>query len=135
MTFSRFSTVFLFAVFLMSGPVVASEEDEIARQNITKRFPELLPADIRTTPVPGLYEINLGAQITYISANGNYLLQGDLYDAESQENLTELRRTTVRVDAIAKIGESSMIVFAPEEVKHTDYGFHGYRLWLLPEVA
>ncbi|WP_207003479.1 DsbC family protein [Trinickia mobilis] len=46
---------------------------------------------IAKSPIAGLYEINLGTQIIYSDANGDYLLLGDLVDTKTRTNLTEAR--------------------------------------------
>lgn len=119
MAFPRLLAVSLLFVFAIVGPVLADEQDNVARQKIMARFPELSPVNIRPSPVPGLYEVRLGAQISYVSADGVYMLRGDIFDTESEENLTEMRRTKMRLEAIEEIGESSMIIFEPAEIKHT----------------
>src|SRR5580704_5496482 len=55
---------------------------------------KLLPAgskleDLRPSPIPGIYEFMQGAEISYLTADGKYFLDGNLYDMESRENLTE----------------------------------------------
>jgi thiol:disulfide interchange protein DsbC len=119
MSFLRSLTIFTIPFTLIWGPVVADEQDDQARQKILEQYPELDAVDIEPTPVDGLYEVRIGAQVSYITGDGRYLIQGDVYDVETDENLTEKRRTSVRLDSIEDIGESNMIVFAPEEVKHT----------------
>ncbi|NLP65358.1 DsbC family protein [Paraburkholderia sacchari] len=46
---------------------------------------------INKAPVAGLYEVNLGTQIIYSDANGDYVLTGDLVDTKARRNLTEAR--------------------------------------------
>jgi thiol:disulfide interchange protein DsbC len=46
---------------------------------------------IAKSPIPGLYEVNLGTQIIYSDANGDYVLLGDLVDTKNRTNLTEAR--------------------------------------------
>ena len=54
---------------------------------------------ISKSPIAGLYEINLGTQIVYSDANGDYLLLGDIVDAKTRKNLTEARLSeTNRID-------------------------------------
>jgi thiol:disulfide interchange protein DsbC len=50
---------------------------------------------ISRTPVAGLYEVNLGTQILYSDATGDYLLLGDLIEAKTRTNLTEERLAEV----------------------------------------
>lgn len=54
---------------------------------------------ITKSPVAGLYEVNLGSQIVYSDANGDYVLLGDLVDTKSRRNLTEARLADInRID-------------------------------------
>jgi thiol:disulfide interchange protein DsbC len=116
---AQWLTVSVWLSLAIVGPVLADGQEDVARQMILERYPELDPATIFPSPVSGLYEVSLGARISYVSADGAFLLQGDIFDAESEENLTEVRRTEVRIAALDEIGESSMIIFEPEQFKHT----------------
>jgi thiol:disulfide interchange protein DsbC len=46
---------------------------------------------VEASPVPGLYEVNLGPQIIYTDASGRYILSGELIDTQTGTNLTEAR--------------------------------------------
>src|SRR5260363_47887 len=51
------------------------------------------------TPVPGLYELNLGKAILYSDAQGAYLLIGKMVNAKTMENITDRRLTELnRID-------------------------------------
>jgi thiol:disulfide interchange protein DsbC len=89
------------------------------RTRIAARLPGVDPSDITASPIPGLYEVIAGAQILYASADGRYVLSGNVYDVETQENLTALRWRTVRSKALASVSESNMIVFGPPNAKMT----------------
>lgn len=108
------------AALLLSACNAGADDVPAAdRSRILETFPELSAGSIKPSPISGLYEIMLGGQISYVSADGRYLIQGDLYDALEERNLTESRREVARQAAINDIGESSMIVFRPGEVRHT----------------
>ncbi|MDS4029631.1 MAG: DsbC family protein [Candidatus Contendobacter sp.] len=78
------------------------------------------PDSVAPTAIPGLYEVVLGGQVLYLSEDGRFAVQGDMVDLGSRANLTENRRGELRGKAIAAVGESNMVVFAPEgPVKHT----------------
>lgn len=83
------------------------------RAAIAAKFPDVRPEQISESPVKGLYEVRIGAKIAYVSADGRYLLQGEIIDLDSDQNLTESRREGVRRDVLAGVSESSMIVFSP----------------------
>ncbi|HEY0681045.1 MAG TPA: DsbC family protein [Steroidobacter sp.] len=89
------------------------------RANIAKRFPDVAVNDVRPSPMAGIYEVSMGAEVAYVSADGRFLIAGDMYDMDSRTNLTENGRQKARVGALAKLDERDMIVFKPAKVKHT----------------
>jgi thiol:disulfide interchange protein DsbC len=85
---------------------------------------KLLPAgskleDLRPSPIPGIYEFVQGADVSYLTADGKYFLDGNLYDMHSRENLTEQLRTHARMAMIAAVPESEMLIFSPPNPKYT----------------
>lgn len=108
----------LFAAFglMMATLSWAGEGKEIARvrEALQQLIPNESPDAIEATPVPGLYEVTYGAQLFYVSADGRYLMNGDLVDLKGQTNLTEGRRARSRAKAIERLGTESLIVYRPE---------------------
>ena len=85
---------------------------------------KLLPAgtkleDLRPSPIPGIYEFVQGADVSYLTADGRYFLDGNLYDMKSRDNLTEELRTHARVALIGAVPESEMLIFSPPNPKYT----------------
>lgn len=89
------------------------------RAALSKRMPGSKPEDFRPTAVPGLYEYARGADILYLSADGRFALDGDLYDLDSEQNISERRRREARLALLGKVPESSMLVFGPRSARHT----------------
>src|SRR5215212_8291658 len=75
--------------------------------------------DVAVSPIPGVYEVTMGGLIAYVSADGRYLLSGNVYDLDSQENLTATRRNAARAKALASVPENQMIVYGPTNPKMT----------------
>jgi thiol:disulfide interchange protein DsbC len=46
---------------------------------------------VRSTPVPGLYEVVIGNDVVYTDATARYLVQGEIIDLKTGTNLTEQR--------------------------------------------
>lgn len=89
------------------------------RAEIARRL-EVRPEDIRPSPIPGLFEVQHGADIGYVSADGRHYIDGDLFDLQSHDNLTERRRQQARLARLAAFGDEAAIVFAPRgPVRHT----------------
>jgi thiol:disulfide interchange protein DsbC len=85
---------------------------------------KLLPAgskleDLRPSPIAGIYEFTQGAEISYLTADGKYFIDGNLYDMKSRDNLTEALRTHARLALINSVPESEMLIFSPPNPKYT----------------
>ena len=108
-------------VFVCAQIAIAGEVEDIT--NITKRLEKLAPQEkpdsIKSTAVPGLYEVIFGSEIFYVSADGRYVIQGALLDLDTNENMTESTRIALRQTAMNKLNESEMIVFSPDKPRHT----------------
>ena len=62
------------------------------RKNLTERLPNIPKIDeVSKTPMNGLYEVRMGSDIMYSDAEGNFLIQGNLFDVRQKRNLTEER--------------------------------------------
>ncbi len=71
----------------------AVANDASIRKNLGERLPLLGKIDeITKTPMPGIFEVRVGAELLYTDADGNFLLQGQLIDTKQQRNLTEERQ-------------------------------------------
>lgn len=67
-------------------------ESEI-RQSLQSKFPNIGKLEhVVKTPYGGLYEIVVGDQLLYTDAQGQYLFDGNVIDAQSRRDLTEERR-------------------------------------------
>jgi thiol:disulfide interchange protein DsbC len=91
------------------------------RVTLAKLLPGAKPEDIRPSPIPGVYEWANGAEIAYVSSDGKFAIDGDLYDLAKKDDLTEARRRDVRAKLLSEIPESDMLVFSPpaRDVKYT----------------
>ncbi len=101
--------------------------DELERQ-LTQRLKKILPDSrvtaVRPSPIAGLYEVQLGPDVLYMSEDGRYVFRGDLYDLDSRRNLSREVRNQGRARVFAELGPDDYIEFAPEgERKHTLYVF------------
>jgi thiol:disulfide interchange protein DsbC len=85
---------------------------------------KLLPAgskleDMRPSPIPGIYEFTQTAEVSYLTADGKYFLDGNVYDMATRENLTEALRTHARLAMISAVPESQMVIFSPKNPLYT----------------
>lgn len=85
----------LMITMLFSAPVIAADntsvDNNIAEQ-IRKALPTVPIAAVKTSPIPGLYELQVGSQIFYSDTSGRYLMRGGhILDMQEQKDLTQQR--------------------------------------------
>lgn len=117
----KFSTLLLALVITPVSLVHAEDADiKALRAALQERLPNAADASIKTTPLPGLYEVMAGSQVMYMTKDARYIIDGDLFDMQSKKNLTEDARGGIRLDALKSLGEENMLVYTPKgDVKHT----------------
>lgn len=101
-----------------SAKPVAAIPAEV-RARVVAKLPGASPGDVAPSPVPGLYEVIMGGLVAYVSADGKYLISGNVYDLDTQVNLTAARQNSARAKALAATSESNMIVYGPATAKMT----------------
>ncbi len=89
------------------------------QQTLQKVFPKLPGDAIQPSPIPGLYQILVAPRLFYVSADGKYVIDGDLINIESGENVSDTLRESLRVSAIDRMGEDAMIIYGPKKSEHT----------------
>jgi thiol:disulfide interchange protein DsbC len=85
---------------------------------IRKALGNIKPDVIEPAPIAGLYEVVVESHVIYLSADGRYMLQGELIDVQNRKSLTEPRRREIARGLLDSVSEDKMIVFKPEKVKH-----------------
>jgi len=89
------------------------------RARVVSKLDGAKPEDVGPSPIPGLYEVTMGGLIAYVSSDGKYLVSGNVYDLDTQVNLTASRRNAARAKALAAARDDQMIVFSPANAKMT----------------
>jgi thiol:disulfide interchange protein DsbC len=106
---------------LLAGAAQAAPS--VADMKVRAAVEALVPAakieSIRAAAMPGLYEVVVDGSEIYVSADGQYVMTGALWDAKAKANLTETSRAKRRGQELAAFGEERRIVFAAAKPKHT----------------
>jgi thiol:disulfide interchange protein DsbC len=91
--FKKFSVQLLTALSFSIFAFAANAQDATIRKNLTERLPNLPAIDeISKTAMPNLFEVRVnGTEIFYTDSEGNFLIQGSLFDTKARNNLTEER--------------------------------------------
>lgn len=69
----------------------ADQTTDKLKSTLQARIPDIQIKSISKAPVAGLYEVNVGTQMIYTDASGDYVIAGDLLDTKTRTNLSEAR--------------------------------------------
>jgi thiol:disulfide interchange protein DsbC len=119
MTFRPSFLLLSLAVAVAPFALRSGEPNPDPRIELARKIPGAKPEDLRASPIAGMYELTRGADIAYVSADGKYAIAGDLFDINSNDNLTEVKRRNARLSLLSAVPESEMLVFSPQNPKYT----------------
>ncbi len=84
------AALLLLSTALLSTPLLAQEAQ--IRKNLPARLPGFPAIDrVIKTPIPGLYEVNVGTEVYYTDAKGDHLIQGHILATKTRTDLTAQR--------------------------------------------
>jgi len=78
-----------------------AQDDEATK--VLSKLRQLQPAtkfdSVKTSPLPGLFEVAMGRNLAYVDASGRYWVFGHVWDMQSQTDMTQERMADLdRVD-------------------------------------
>lgn len=102
----------LLTALLLVVPVHAEDAATAKVRNaVNGLIPGEKPDSVTPAVIPGLYEVAYGPRVFFVSADGRYLISGDMFDIEEGTNLSEARRGKGRLAALESAGKDSMITY------------------------
>lgn len=106
------------ALGLAASVALAADPDQAIRATLTKLQPDMPIEAIAESPMNGLYQVHLkGGRMLYASADGQFLMQGNLYQMKGNDavNLTRQAESKGVAKEINAIPRNEMVVFSPKE--------------------
>jgi len=124
---NRFSDTFTrllaaLSLLFLAVSVHAADTDpqlEQARAKVAEMIDFIDPEDVNPSPIDGWYTIQKGMFLAYASADGRYVLMGDLFDVATKVNLSEQTRSNSRRELVSALTDDEAIMFSPAEVRHS----------------
>lgn len=115
------SGFFLTAVAADAKPVtvVTPAAEQMVRQAIKTLSANVQVDSIEPASMPGFYQVIASGQMVYVSADGKYLMHGDVVDLTKHSNLSDAGWANFRKKELATVPESARIVYSPKNPKYT----------------
>ncbi|MSQ66617.1 MAG: DsbC family protein [Gammaproteobacteria bacterium] len=103
-------------VALLACLPVHATDDAALIQRLSAKLKGVVPdagiTSVKPGPLPGTYEVLLGATVLYLSEDGRYVFRGDIFDLNTRLNITDQRREEARAKAFARLQPSDIIEFS-----------------------
>tara|TARA_B100001996_G_scaffold281033_1_gene221457 strand:+ start:568 stop:1269 length:702 start_codon:yes stop_codon:yes gene_type:complete len=111
-------------MFFSTAVLSNDEEDSLKEidfilQTLLEVFPGANDYSLDDSLVDGLYTVSIGSEVIYISKDGKFLIRGEIFDLQNSINLTEEKRILGRLDVMQGLDEQTMIIYEPDQIKHT----------------
>ena len=85
---------------------------------VQEAFPEVDITSVQPSPIPGLLQMAVGADLYYVSEDGEHFIMGDIFGLKSRKNLTETARNSARAGYLNGVSMEDGIVFAASDEQY-----------------
>jgi thiol:disulfide interchange protein DsbC len=117
-TLPRSITAALGVGLLLASVGALADEAAKIRAALGKLIPDHKVTSVRPTPIDGLFQVDVGPQVMYVTGDGRYLIDGAVIDLKTREDLSAKAEADARRRAMEGVGEDNMVVFAAPAPKH-----------------
>lgn len=104
-------------LLLASWSAMAAEYPEV-RERLEGLVGEEREIAIAESPLPGILQVRLGADIVYMSDDGRYLFQGRVLDLETRQDLTDQAMGEIRRELMGDLDRENLISFGPADAEY-----------------
>lgn len=107
---------------LLMTTAFADEAEEKDFNAVEKKVRTLVPnaktIAISETPIESILQVQINNDIIYVSADGEYLLQGQIMEIDTRTNITDQAKSGIRLGLLADLNRDQQISFSPEQPKY-----------------
>ena len=102
--------------FLGTGAFANAQAEQNIRTKMQQLMPDVAIESVSETPVPGLYQVARGTNVIYMTDDGHYIIQGDMYSTKNNElnNLTDEHRQIITKEIVDGIDPTTFIIYPAE---------------------
>ncbi len=104
----------------LAGTVLAADDAaRLVTDALHKIAPNAKVQSVAPSAVPGFYSAVADGHVVFISADGRYLIEGQVYDLAAHRSLTNDGLAEVRKEGLARIPADKRLTFAPPHPKYS----------------
>ncbi len=107
---------------LLMTTMDANAEDSKSFDAVEAKIRALAPnattIAISETPIEGMLQVQINSDIVYVTADGKYLVQGQIMEIDTKENITDQAKSGIRLELLDNVKLDEQISFSPEEPKY-----------------
>jgi thiol:disulfide interchange protein DsbC len=111
----------LVACWLMTTMNVNAEESkgfDTVEAKVRSLAPNATTIAISETPIEGILQVQINSDIVYVTADGKYLVQGQIMEIDTKANITDQAKSGIRMSLLDNVKLDEQISFSPEEPKY-----------------
>ena len=111
----------LLAGVLMTTAYAGSIEEKdfnAVEEKLRGLVPNAKTIAISETPIEGILQVQINSDIVYVTADAQYLLQGQIMDIDTRTNLTDQAKSGIRLSLLTDLNRDEQISFEPENAKY-----------------
>jgi len=98
---------------------VAEEKDfNVVEEKLRTLAPNAKSIAISETPIEGILQVQINSDIIYVTADGQYLIQGKIMDIDSRVDITDQAKSSIRMGLLSGLDPDEQISFSPEKPKY-----------------
>jgi len=98
--------------------VAEEKEFNTVEEKLRTLVPNATTIAVSETPIEGILQVQINSDIVYVTADGQYLLQGQIMDIDSRTNITDQAKSGIRLGLLSDLKRDEQISFAPENPKY-----------------
>lgn len=101
---------------LMTSAVSAAEVNlDLLKKSLnpTSEIKQVQPA-----PIKGLFEVQINNEIVYLTADGQYVISGDVYNLKTKTSLTDSRKNGLRTRQLSQVADKDKIIYKAKDEKY-----------------
>ncbi len=90
----------------------------VVEERLRALVPNAKTIAISESPINGILQVQINSDIVYVTEEGQYLLQGQIIDLDTRDNITDQAKSGIRMGLLNDLNKDEQISFAPEETKY-----------------